>query len=39
MAQLKRENPGRFGVFATLPINHIDECLTEIERVFFLMNL
>ena len=34
MAQLKRENPGRFGVFATLPVNHIDKSLAEIDYVF-----
>ena len=34
MAQLKRDHPGKFGVFATLPINEIDTSLAEIEYVF-----
>jgi 6-methylsalicylate decarboxylase len=34
MAQLARDHRGRFGVFATLPINHIDNSLAEIDYAF-----
>ncbi|HWE71755.1 MAG TPA: amidohydrolase family protein [Stellaceae bacterium] len=34
MAQLKRDHPGRFGVFATLPINQVDASLDEIDYAF-----
>jgi len=34
MAQLARDHGGRFGVFATLPINHIDNSLAEIDYAF-----
>jgi 6-methylsalicylate decarboxylase len=34
MAQIKRDHPGKFGVFATLPINQIDTSLAEIDYVF-----
>ena len=30
-ARLAREHPGRFGVFALLPLPHVEECLKEIE--------
>jgi len=30
-ARLTRDHPGRFGMFALLPLPHIDECLKEIE--------
>ena len=32
--QLATDHPGRFGVFAMLPMPYIDECLKEIEYVF-----
>ncbi len=34
MAQLARDHRGQFGVFATLPINHMDACLKEAEYAF-----
>ena len=30
-ARLVRDHPGRFGMFALLPLPHVDECLREIE--------
>lgn len=30
-ARLKQDHPGRFGMFALLPLPHIDRCLKEIE--------
>jgi predicted TIM-barrel fold metal-dependent hydrolase len=30
-ARLKQDHPGRFGMFALLPLPHIDACLAEIE--------
>src|SRR5579871_1576370 len=30
-ARLKQDHPGRFGMFALLPLPHIDECLKEID--------
>ena len=34
MAQLARDHQGRFGVFATLPINHIEASLAEADYAF-----
>ncbi len=34
MAQLARDHRGRFGVFAALPINHIDASLAELDYAF-----
>jgi predicted TIM-barrel fold metal-dependent hydrolase len=34
MAQLARDHRGKYGVFATLPINHIDASLKEAEYAF-----
>ncbi len=33
-AKLMADHPGRFGIFATLPLPHIDESLKEIEYAF-----
>jgi predicted TIM-barrel fold metal-dependent hydrolase len=34
LAQIARDHPGLFGVFATLPITDVDGCLREIEYAF-----
>jgi predicted TIM-barrel fold metal-dependent hydrolase len=39
MAQIKRDHPCKFGVFATLPINQIDASLAEIEYAFETLNV
>jgi 6-methylsalicylate decarboxylase len=39
MAQLKRDHPAKFGVFATLPINEIDASLKEVEYAFDTLNV
>lgn len=38
-AKLMADHPGRFGVFAMLPMPHVDESLKEIEHAFDVLNV